>query len=74
MEFFTDRLMIPLCALGCCIFAGWIWKPESVIAEITCEGAVFGWAKVYRVLIRYIAPLAILTILVMSFGAGVTLS
>lgn len=74
MEYLTDRLMIPICALGCCIFAGWIWKPESAIAEIRQNMVRFGLAPVYRVLVKYLAPLAILTILIMSFATGMTLS
>ncbi|MBQ9007917.1 MAG: sodium-dependent transporter [Clostridia bacterium] len=74
MEYLTDRLIIPLCALGCCIFVGWVWKPESVIAEIEQNGIRFRLAKVYTVLIRFIAPAAILAILLLSFISGVTLS
>lgn len=74
MEFLTDRLMIPVCALGCCIFVGWVWKPESVIAEVEREGVHFGLARVYRILVKYVAPLAILIILIMSLATGKTLS
>lgn len=74
MEFLTDRIMIPVCALGCCVFVGWVWKPESAIAEIEQNGVRFGLKRVYTVLIKYVAPLAILTILVMSFATGMTLS
>ncbi len=74
MEYFTDRLMIPLCALGCSIFVGWVWKPESVIREVEQEGVRFRCARLYRFLIRYAAPLAILVILIMSFVTGETLS
>ena len=74
MEFLTDRLMIPICALGCCIFVGWVWKPESAISEIEQNGARFGFARLYSILVKYIAPLAILAILVISFASGMTLS
>lgn len=74
MEFLTDRLMIPTCALGVCIFVGWVWKPESAVAEIEQNGVRFGLKKVYEILIKYIAPLAILTILVLSLATGTTLS
>ena len=74
MEFLTDRIMIPVCALGCCIFVGWVWKPESAIAEVEQNGVRFGLARVYSLIIKYVAPLAILTILVMSFATGMTLS
>ena len=74
MEYFTDRLLIPICALGCCLFAGWVWKPERVIAEVEQDGVRFGLKRVYAVLIRYIAPLAILLILVLSVIGGKTFS
>ena len=74
MEYLTDRLMIPFCALGCCLFAGWVWKPESAIAEIEQHGVRFGLKKVYSVLIKFVAPIAILAILVLSLVTGTTLS
>ena len=70
----TDRLIIPVGALGCCIFVGWVWKPENVIREVEREGVHFSLARGYCVLVKYIAPLAILTILVMSLASGRTLS
>ena len=74
MEYLTDRLMIPFCALGCCLFVGWAWKPESVIAEVEHNGVHFGLKKVYTVIIRFVAPLAIMIILGMSIFGGITLS
>ena len=74
MEYFTDRLLIPICALGCCLFAGWVWKPESVITEVEQHGVGFGLKTVYTVLIKYIAPLAILLILALSTLGGKTFS
>ena len=74
MEYLTDRVMIPVCALGTCIFVGWVWKPENAIAEMEQCGVRFGLAKAYSILIKYIAPVAILAILIMSLTAGMTLS
>jgi len=74
MEFLTDRVMIPVCALGCCVFVGWVWKPKRAIAEVEQNGVRFRLARVYALIIKYVAPLAILTILIMSFATGMTLS
>ena len=74
MEFLTDRVMIPLCALGCCVFAGWAWKPENVIAEVEQCGVKFKLVKAYSFLIRFVAPVAILVILAVSLFTGTTLS
>ncbi len=74
MEYLTDRLMIPACALGCCIFAGWVWKPERAVAEIESCGVRFRLRRVYALIIKFIAPIAILTILILSLVTGTTLS
>ena len=74
MEFLTDRIMIPLCALGTCVFVGWVWKPESAIAEAERCGVKFKFAKAYSFLIKFVAPLAIIVILAVSLFTGTTLS
>ena len=74
MEFLTDRIMIPACALGCCLFAGWAWKPENVVAEIERCGVKFRLARAYSFLIRFVAPAAIIVILLVSLFTGTTLS
>lgn len=74
MEYLTDRVMIPLCALGCCVFSGWVWKVERVVAEVERCGIKFRFAKAYGFLIRYLAPAAIILILCVSLFTGTTLS
>ena len=74
MEYLTDRALIPICALGSSIFVGWVWKPENILAEIGKNGVRFRLAKVYTIIIKYVAPLAILTIIAMGLISGMTLS
>lgn len=74
MEMLTDRLLLPLCAFGECLFVGWIWKPQNVIAECEAEGNAFTWKKAYAFLVKYICPLAILGIIVYGFATGTTIS
>ena len=74
MEFLTDRLLIPVCALGVCVFVGWVWKPESAVHEIELDGKPFKLAGVYSVLVKFVAPIFILLIIVASFVTGTTLS
>ncbi len=50
------------------------WKPENAIVEIEQNGVRLGLVRVYSIFGKYIAPLAILTILIMSFATGMTLS
>ncbi len=74
MEFLTDRVMIPLGALGCCLFTGWVWTPACAVAEAERCGKRFPLAKAYGFLIRFVAPASILVILAVSLFTGTTLS
>ncbi len=74
MEFLTDRLLIPLCAFGACVFVGWVWKPENAIREIEQDGKPFKLAKAYSILVKFVAPISILSIIIASFVTGTTLS
>ena len=74
MEFLTDRLMIPVCALGSCLFVGWAWKPQNAIREIELDGKPFRLKKAYSFLVKYLAPISIIIIIVASFATGTTLS
>jgi len=74
MESLTDRLLLPVCALGEAIFVGWVWKPQQVIDEIEAENNKFGWKKIYVFCIKYLCPLAIAAIIIYSFVTGTTIS
>ena len=74
MEFLTDRLMLPVCALGEAIFAGWVLKPDKVIAEVEQEGVKMGWKKFYVFCIKFLCPIAIAVILIYSMVTGTTVS
>ena len=74
MEFLTDRLLIPISALGACLFVGWAWKPQNAIREIEMDGKPFGLKGAYSFLVKYLAPICIIVIIVASFATGTTLS
>ena len=75
IEYLHDCLLIPLCALGVSIFVGWVWKPKTAIEEVRrSEGVKFGWAGAFSVLVKYVAPIAILSIIAASFVTGTILS
>ena len=74
MEFLTDRVMIPIAALGTCIFVGWSWTPEKAAEEIHRGGVRFGLLKLYSFLVRFVLPAAIAVIFAVSLFTGTTLS
>ena len=55
----------PLCALGTIIFFGWVMPEEDVKDELSNHGTLrVGYYRVFRFLARYLAPLALLVVLV----------
>ena len=68
MEFLTDRLLMPVGSLLFCIFVGWVWGPDKAIAEAEQNGIKFGLKKMYWISVTYVAPIAIIAILLQSFG------
>ncbi|MCF7980840.1 MAG: sodium-dependent transporter [Pseudomonadales bacterium] len=62
----TTRFAQPLLGLMLCVFAGWIWQRNKVLAEIKAgypkvEQSLF-W-KIWPSYVRYVCPVAILTVM-----------
>ena len=62
-DFASNSVLMPIVALVTCIFVGYFLKPKSVIEEVELNGK-FKSKGLFTVMIRYVAPLFILTILV----------
>lgn len=65
----VDRLnsiyLPPLCALGTIIFFGWVMPEQDTMDELSNHGALrLGYYKVFRFLARYVAPLALVVVLI----------
>lgn len=63
-DFLSNSLMMPILALGTCILVGWILGTKIIEDEVTKNGEKFGRVKIFRVMIRYIAPVMLVMILV----------
>ena len=70
-DFLSNSIMMPIVALVTCIFVSFFIKPKAVIDEVELGGK-FKWRGLFSVVIRYVAPVCILSILVSailsSFG------
>jgi len=62
-DFASNSLLMPIVALITCIFVAFVIKPKTVIEEAELSGK-FRWKKMFSVMICYVAPICILTILV----------
>lgn len=69
MEYVTDRLFMPICALAFCIFVGWFWGMDKAVDEITSGGKYrFALKNIWIVLVKFVAPIAIILIILSGFG------
>ncbi len=63
-DYLSNSVMMPIVALCTCILGGWCVKKEVLEGEITKNGERFGRRMIYRVMIKYIAPIFLIMILV----------
>lgn len=64
VNFISDKLLMPLGALGICILCGYIWGSDKASDEADIKSSIF--RKLYRYIIRYAAPAMIAIIFVTS--------
>ncbi len=62
-DFLSNSVIMPIVALVTCIFVGWIVKPKTLIDEVRLSSP-FRFAKVWTVIIKYVAPVFMVIILV----------
>jgi len=64
MDYLASNLLLPVGGVMMAVFVGWVIHPRAV-AEATSDGTHrFAWAPLWRVICRYVAPVAITWILV----------
>ncbi|MGN0712103.1 MAG: sodium-dependent transporter [Anaerovoracaceae bacterium] len=69
MEYLTDKLIMPLCALFYCILVGWIWGVDKAADEISSQGKYpFTLKGIYGILVKFVAPAAIIVIILSGLG------
>ena len=63
-DFISNSLLLPVVAFFTCIMIGWFVGADYIIDEAAKNGEKFGREKIYRVMVKYIAPVLLLIILV----------
>ena len=63
-DFISNSILLPVVAFLTCIMIGWFVGADYIIAEATKNGETFKRKNIYRIMIRYIAPVLLLIILV----------
>lgn len=68
MDYISNSVMMPFIALLSTILVGWIASPDYVIDEMERSGDKFSRKRLYRVMIRYVAPVMMLALFLQSTG------
>lgn len=64
MDFISNNIMMQICAIGICLFTGWVWA-DAARKEVTNEGLVsFGMQGIWILGLKFVSPAAIAIILV----------
>jgi len=64
-DFLTANVLLPLGGLLIAVFSGWVLSRAVSVDELAGEGPVY---RLWRLLIRYVAPVAVAIIFVNSLG------
>ena len=68
-DFLSNSVLMPIVAFLTCIFVGYVIGVKSIADEVGLNGK-FKLKKLFNVMIKYIAPLCLVSILVSSVLDG----
>lgn len=68
LDYASMNVLMPIIGICTCILIGWVCKPKVLIDEITINGEKFGRAKLYSVMIKFVAPVLLFIILLTGLG------
>ena len=63
-DFISNNVLMPIVAFATCILIGWVTSPDIIIDEVMIGESKFGRKGLYKVMIKYIAPICLIGILV----------
>ena len=68
MDYVSNSFLMPLISLLTCVFVGWVVKPRWIEEEMESSGHAFPCKKLYRVMIKYVAPVIMAVLFLQSTG------
>lgn len=63
-DYISNSVLMPIVSLCTCILFGWVVGTKQIEDEVTKNGEEFGRRNIFRVMIKYVAPLCLIVILV----------
>lgn len=68
MDYISNSVMMPFIALLSCILIGWIVGPDYVIDEMEYGGRVMHRKGLYRIMVKFVAPVMMAILFLTSTG------
>lgn len=68
MDYISNSFLMPFISLLTSILIGWVIGPDWIIGEVERNGEHFKRAGLYRFMIRYVVPLVMLILFLVSTG------
>lgn len=68
MDYVSNSVLMPVVAIATCVLIGWVLNPKVVIEEVTIGGVRFRRRALYKVMVKFIAPVLLLVLLLKSFN------
>jgi neurotransmitter:Na+ symporter, NSS family len=64
-DYATSNILLPLGGLFICIFVGWVWGPDKIIAALSNNGALKNHfiVKTFFFIVRFVSPVLIFLIM-----------
>ena len=68
MDYISNSFLMPFISLLTSILIGWVIGPDWIIGEVERNGEKFKRAGIYRFMIRYVVPVVMLVLFLVSTG------
>ncbi|SDY11882.1 sodium-dependent transporter [Lachnobacterium bovis] len=68
MDYISNSFLMPLISLISAILIGWVVGPDWIIGEVCKNGEKFRRKLIYRIMIKYIAPVIMFVLFLQSIG------
>ncbi len=63
-DYVSNSVLMPIVAIATCILVGWFVGTKTIEDEITLNGEKFKRKHIFRIMVKYVAPVFLLVILV----------
>ena len=68
LDYASMNVLMPIIGILTCILLGWICNPQIMIDEITLNGEKFNRRGLYKLMIKFVAPVLLFVILLTGLG------